>query len=664
MLRRLPLLLALLLVLGLPYSTVFSQVPVPTSAPSQNDNFVRSDRLGITFISSGDHPASEQRYRQALRLGAGWNRWPMYWSWVERSPGVYDWAPYDWVVTADLQHGLQINAILLGRNAAYTDGDGIARLDDPIFSDGTDEPGEGKTINPNHPWANFVYQAVNRYKPGGVLAQQHGWQPGQGIRVWEAWNEPDINLFWVGTVEEYARLLKVTYITVHVADPGAQVMVGGLSYGDPAKQDWLARVLAVYQSDPLRQAHNWFMDIVAVHNYTYAWRSGWVVRDVREKLAAHGLTRPIWLNETGVPVWDDYPGPTWTGNDPSQHRLRATAQQAAAFLIQSAAYAWAEGAQVVMFHQLYDDCGNQPAGTDFPPNDGVLCENGGACWGDAHGLYRNERDSICFTQHPLPGTPRPAASAYYLLARIFGAGPFQHPIVQDLGSAGVVISFDRPTTGQRIYVMWNRRFEDGELQLPASGFSGQLFSALDQDWQVTPEDGLYELTLPAATRDHYPFTRAGEQSGIGGPPLILVEQMDDIAAPVDQLNPALVPLDIPQAPLTLTPGSVTAPTARPTTDPAVDTAAPSTSMLALPVVSPPVFTVAWSAQDNSGIESYLVWVRVDGGDWQPWLETTATSAQYTGASGSTYEFAVWAVDLAGNWSSNIELEPQAVTHVE
>jgi hypothetical protein len=40
------------------------------------------------------------------------------------------------------------------------------------------------------------------------------------------------------------------------------------------------------------------------------------------------------------------------------------------------------------------------------------------------------------------------------------------------------------------------------------------------------------------------------------------------------------------------------------------------------------------------------------------------SAQYTGASGSTYEFAVWAVDLAGNWSANVELVPQAVTHVE
>jgi hypothetical protein len=662
--RLLSLAASLFILLAVTASDVHSQVPVPTSAPPETDDYLRSDRLGITFISSGDHPASEQRYRQALRLGAGWNRWPLYWNWVERAPGVYDWSPYDWVVTGDLQHGLQIDAILLGRNPTYIDGTSITRLNDPIFNDGTDEPGEGKSINPNHPWANFVYQAVNRYKPGGVLSQQHGWQAGQGVRVWEAWNEPDLNLFWAGTVEQYARLLKVTYLVAHFADPQAQVMFGGLSYGDPATQDWLARTLAIYAGDPLREAHNWFMDIVAVHNYTYAWRSGWVVRDAREKLAAHGLERPIWLNETGVPVWDDYPGPTWTANDPSSRQLRATAQQAAAFFVQSAAYAWAEGAQVVMFHQLYDDCGNQPAGTDFPPNNGELCVDGGACWGDAHGLYRNERDSLCFTQHPLPGTPRPAASAYYLLARIFGSGPFNRPVVQDLGASNVVISFDRESSGQRIYVVWNRRLEEAQLDLPASGIGGQLFSMLDQDWRLTPEDGSYSLTLPAATRDDYPYVRAGELSGIGGPPLILVEQTGDGAGVVEGINPALMPLVNVLTPVPVTPGPVLPPAPHPTTDPAVDSAAPVTSMLALPVVSPPVFTVAWSGRDNSGIERFLVWVRVNGSDWQPWLETPATSAQYTGASGNTYEFAVWAVDLAGNWSANTELQPQAITHVE
>jgi hypothetical protein len=74
--------------------------------------------------------------------------------------------------------------------------------------------------------------------------------------------------------------------------------------------------------------------------------------------------------------------------------------------------------------------------------------------------------------------------------------------------------------------------------------------------------------------------------------------------------------------------------------------------------------VSWHGEDDSGIKSFLVWARVDGGDWRPWLETTATSAEYTGTPGSVYEFAVWAVDLADNWSTNTDLQPQANTRVE
>jgi hypothetical protein len=87
-------------------------------------------------------------------------------------------------------------------------------------------------------------------------------------------------------------------------------------------------------------------------------------------------------------------------------------------------------------------------------------------------------------------------------------------------------------------------------------------------------------------------------------------------------------------------------------------------MVALPAVSPPVFQVEWSARDDSGIQLYVVFVRINGGAWQKWQETTDTAAVYKGELGVTYDFAAWAVDLAGNWSQNIELQPQASTKVE
>ncbi len=624
-----------------------------TSVGAQ-DTAIRAPRLGITFISSLDHPANDLRYQRALLLGVGWNRWPLYWDRIETSPGNYDWSGYDRLVTEDLRHGLRIDAILLGRPAFYQQGGTVSGLESPVFADGTDTIGANKFPNSANPWAMFVYQVVSRYKPGGLLATQQGWPSDRGITVWEAWNEPDLSLFWNGSDADYARLLKVTYLAAHQADPNARVMFGGLAYGNPDQNDLLARVLAIYAGDPMRESNNNFMDLVGVHNYSDPRRSGLVVKRVKEDLARYGFDRPVWLNESGVPVWDDYPGPTWTANDPASRVLRATMQQQADFVVESTVYAWAAGADVVFFHQLYDDCGNQAGGTNFPPNNGELCANGGSCWGDAHGLYRNERGEACFNQHPLPGTPRPSAGAFYRLAQIFGVTPFGSPDVVTATSDDVAISFTRPATGERIVVMWNRSLQPNKLDVTALGLSGQLYSIDNQDWSLTPTNGLYTIGLPAATRDDFPYLAPGEVSAIGGQPFILVEKPDP------SVNPALLPL-------TLTASSELAtvtPPPRPTVDPAFDTNPPTTTMLSLPAVSPPTFTVYWTGQDDSGIKSFLIWVREDGGQWQPWLETAETQGEYSGEMGHTYEFAAWAQDLAGNWSENTELAPQAITSVQ
>jgi hypothetical protein len=636
--------------------TLTGQVPLPTTAPI-SDGHIRAPRLGITFINSADAPIREERYQQALFLGAGWNRWPLYRERVEVAPGQYNWSAYDLLVSQDILHNLSINAILLGQA-------NLPGLYDPVFTDGSDIPGPGKVVNPGNAWGAFVYAAVGRYKPGGILAQTQGWRPGEGIRVWEAWNEPDIPMFWTRSVEDYARLLKVTYLAAHYADPGTSVMFGGLAYSTDDADNFLARILDILVQDPQAANHNTYIDIVAAHSYSYARRSGQIVAHVKDILAAHGLSRRVWLNETGVPVWDDYPGPTWAGSDPRARVLRATMQQQASFVIQSTAYAWAAGADVIMVHQLYDDCGNQPGGTDFPPHDGNLCLGGGACWGDAHGMFRNTLEATCFRQHPQPGTPRPAAGAYRLLAQTFGAGPFEPAAVQLFDERGVVITFNRPAARERIHVAWNRSLEPVVLDLPSTGQIATLYTLDGSDYLLTPEDELYRVTLPPATRDDFPFLAAGDGAAVGGPPFIIVEQ----AVRDMMTNPALPqfepPAGTPRAPTAATPGAVTE-IIRPTVDPAQDTSAPITSVLPLPVISPASFNVTWSAQDDSGIASYLVWVRIDGGDWQPWLENTQeTQATFSGESGRRYEFAVWAVDLAGNWSLNTELSPQAVTSVQ
>lgn len=514
-----------------------------TAAPE--DEYLRSPRLGITFISSADQPLSETRYQHALELGAGWNRWPVYWDRVETEAGEFDWTNYDRVVQADLEHGLNINAILLGMPAFHRDGERPAGLNEPIFDNGSDLPREGLGINPDNPWAVFVYEAVNRYKPGGVLALENDWDDEWGIRVWEIWNEPDFAQFWTGTFRDYARLLKVAYIVAHYADPETNVMFGGLIYNDPQGANWLAQVLAIFQNDPFVEEFNWYLDMVSVHNYNYAWRSGWMVLWVRQTLIAYGLQRPIWLNETGVPVWDDYPGPSWDAAE-NERILRATSAKAADFLIQSAAYAWAEGAEVVFFHQLYDDCGNQPPGTTFPPHEGEVCREGEICFGDAYGLFRNESDSVCFNQHPNPGTPRPTADAYRLLADIFGTETFANPRQFIINRNVVTISFDRPERDERLLVVWNRTLREQQIAIPVTGDSATLYT-LDGEQRLQPERNFYLLDLPPAVQDNYPFLNPGDSAGIGGSPLILIETGVNLAQPIPTPTPPPTPEATPES---------------------------------------------------------------------------------------------------------------------
>lgn len=487
------------------------------------DGYLRSPRLGITHISLTGETTSAERYQNALSLGAGWNRYPIYWDRVETEPGQFDWTVYDQQVSSDLAYNLNINAILLGRPTFFAGGKdnrSIAGLRESIFADGSDFPEVGKALNPDNYWAHFVMQTVTRYKPGGTLARLEGWPEGQGIRVWEVWNEPDFPFFWSASIEDYARLLKVAYIIAKNVDPDAQIMFGGLLF--QTQDNWLARVLAIFEDDPMVEQFNWYHDIVAVHSYSYPWRSGWLVLWVRQTLKAYGLERPIWLNESGVPVWNDYPGPVWA-SQPDELQLRATAEQQASFFIQSTVYAWSEGADVVFFHQLYDDCGNQPAGTDFPFSVVNRCPPGQMCMGDAFGLFRNARGSLCFSQHPEPGTPRPAASAYRLIAELFGSGEYDRPQLETSEDA-LIFTFESLRPGKRVRVLWNRTFEPLSLEIDLTN-PAKLYS-LTHTQTIRPNgDGHYRLTLPPAQPDYYPFLEPGDKSAVGGEPFILVESM-------------------------------------------------------------------------------------------------------------------------------------------
>lgn len=598
---------------------------IPSSQPAYGVNFI-SWAKGLT-------PVSQTRYDHGKATGASWNRWPLYWNEIEQADNVFSWAYQDVAVHNDLQQGFRLDAILLGTPSFYTTSSGPSRplprpvpghplsldavqaatplgLYQPVFTDGSNVLAPGKQINAANRWARFVYTAVSRYKPGGVLAQANGWPAGQGVTHWEIWNEPDLTSFWDGTTADYAQLLKVAYLAAKLADSNAQIIFGGLA-NDSAKLGFYNDVMTIYDGDLHAGTYAYYHDILATHNYLYAWRSWYHVWRAENTLAARGLSKPIWLNETGVPVWDDYPGPVCEPTSP----FRASMSEQADFIIQSAFYATYAGADNLFFFQLYDDCGNQPGGTNFTPvtscTGDPLLDPGG----DAFGLFRNVSSAAvsgCYWEHPNGGTPRPGFTAFQLLTTYFtDVMPLwrQRPGGLDPNNGPQEwIAFYQPETKSRILGMWARFGTSQTAVIPTTNANGSaLLLWPDGTTQpLTATDGFFTVPLAPATNKNaiwdpslYP---------IGGRPAILIEQ--------DTLPPAV--------------------------------------SLSGPALATTQIELTWSGSDDgSGMGAYDVLVSLDGGSFTAWLTgVTAVSATYPSELGHSYQFTVVGHDRAGNQASS------------
>jgi hypothetical protein len=576
---------------------------------------------GVNFITSAEAPADARQMGNGVSTGATWDRWPIYWFHVERSPGDYQWASQDAAVISDLAYGLRTNAILLGTPCFYNNScsqaAGIeappagemalqapqaatpAGLYAPVFvgnGPASDAPGAGRSINSDNPWARFVFSAVGRYKPGGVLAQVYGWPAGVGVTHWEMWNEPDLNIFWDSSLADYARLLKVGYLAAKHADANAQIIFGAVA--NFQKPNFYRDVLNIYAGDSLAPSQAFFHDILATHSYSHAEASWYHVARARSLMAARGLDKPIWLNETGVPAWNDYPGPVWD----AKSWYRGTMEEGAAYVIQTTLYATYGGADAIFHFQLYDGCGNQPPGTDFPPHNGELCQDGSVCAGDAHGLFRNPSDAVCFRQHPNPETPRPTYQAYRALTTHFrDVEPlwWRHQV----DGQEEWLAFYRPASKQRIVGLWALYGTDQVAEVPATGGSALLVAADGTSQTLYPVDGRYRIDLPAATNQNAPWDPGLYM--IGGRPFLLIEN---------------------------------------------DTLGPTATLVGPPFAERHI-SLSWSGDDGlgSGLASFDVLVAVDGGQPALWLAaTTARQGVFLATPGHTYTFYVVGRDRAGN----------------
>jgi hypothetical protein len=223
--------------IALVFSTLFFGAAINSGAapaPSTTANFPPLGAAGgggsafglVTHIATrfGVYGQQSGPMDVATGTGAGWIREEIRWDWVEHPLGNWDWGFSDEMVQDARGRNLQILGLLGYNNSAQTMGQTNFTYPDIGL------------------WKTYVSQVVSRYK--GT------------IHTWEVWNEPDVPMFWKGSVADYVNLLRETYTTIKAIDPTATVLNGACSNLD---LNWF--------NDFLNRGGAQYTDALAFHPY-------------------------------------------------------------------------------------------------------------------------------------------------------------------------------------------------------------------------------------------------------------------------------------------------------------------------------------------------------------------------------------------------------------
>jgi xylan 1,4-beta-xylosidase len=139
----------------------------------------------------------------------------------------------------------------------------------------------GAVISPPKDWDRWAALAGDL---AAHLVQRYGRDEVVSRWAFEVWNEPNLEVFWSGTPEEYFRLYDVSARAIKAVDPGLRV--GGPS---SAAAGWVWELLGHLEGSGAP------LDFLSTHVY------GNVPLDLRPVLAAFGRAgTPIWWTEWGT----------------------------------------------------------------------------------------------------------------------------------------------------------------------------------------------------------------------------------------------------------------------------------------------------------------------------------------------------------------------------
>lgn len=235
-----------------------------------------------TAANAGDYALMQEAGVKSLRL-------PLDWAGVEHySPYLVapDWSSFDRSVGLAAESGMRVFPFVWGT---------------PPWVAGQPRTEPVRSAWASRAWAGFLRQAVRRYGPYGEFWRENPQLTPQPIRAWEIWNEENIVTFASDLdPARYARLLRISGRTIHRADPGAQVILGGL-FGRPLQIPPNiasgAFLDSVYRAGNVKR----FFDGVALHPYVAdaeAMRPQ--IRNLRRIMRRHDdASTPLYVTELG-----------------------------------------------------------------------------------------------------------------------------------------------------------------------------------------------------------------------------------------------------------------------------------------------------------------------------------------------------------------------------
>ena len=233
-------------------------------------------------------------------------RVPINWGAVQPGRGdLPQWSSIDPYVRAGAEAGVSVLPFLVGAPGWVVGSEGVgggsrAPVSLPV-----------QTAAQRAAWREFLRLAVFRYGPGGSFWAENPVLPAHPIRTWQIWNEENYKYFAARpSPSQYGKLVVDSYRDLRSADPGAQIVLGGL-FGRPKGGN--AKPVAgkikrqYYAADFLEQMYKTTPGVrskflaVSLHPYSYSYQQ--LTPEVEEMRAALKASRDpgraIWLTELG-----------------------------------------------------------------------------------------------------------------------------------------------------------------------------------------------------------------------------------------------------------------------------------------------------------------------------------------------------------------------------